>query len=824
MNRRLLRRLGVATTALALGQAAPVLAQTAAPRATPSTPQETAPTQDIVVTARRIDERLRDVPISITVFNQSTLQDRNIVNAQDLATITPSLSSNANFGSENSAFAIRGFVQDIGTQPSVGVFFADVVAPRGAANNFPVGDGAGPGSVFDLPNVQVLKGPQGTLFGRNTTGGDILLVPVKPTGRFEGYAEASYGNYDMREFQAVVNLPVSDTVRFRVGVDRNIRDGYMHNTTGIGASNLDNVDYTAVRASLVIDITPNLENYTIFSWVSSNTNGTAQKLIACDPTQALGLGLACPALARNAGQGFYDTQSTLANPYSHTNKGQFINTTTWRANDNLIVKNIFSYAQLEESIQMMEFGVDFHLSDLNNAFFGGAPLLPNVRIPFATVSSIDGGDTAHESTLTEELQVQYRSDDGRFTGQTGVYFEESDPLSTVGSQGPLFLNCTNSATMQCTDYTAPYFGAAALGGYSYSSNRTFFHDAAAYAQATYAITDRLKITGGVRYTSDVTTVAGQQISYKFYQPNTPTQSCTLPQSDPSTCAASYREASSAPTGMVDLEYKPNNDVLGYIKYSRGYRGGGVSFQAPTGYNTFAPEQVNTYEAGVKTSFHGPLRGSFDVTGFYNDFSNQQLQFGLASTSVSPASAIFNAGQSRIYGAEVEASLIPIHNLVLSLSYTYLNTDIVKIAKPTIPADSPYTLQPPANPGDPLVLSPANKASLTAAYTLPLNSRYGKLSFSVNGVYTDKQLANYVDRLSPYAQPYAWLKATTLMNLSINWKNVWSAPVDLSVFGTNVTNLKYYAIVPGLITSVGFETGEVAPPAMYGVRLRYHFGD
>ena len=279
--------------------------------AAPALAQET---QDIVVTARRIDERLQDVPISITVFNQATLQERNIVNAQDLATITPSLSSDNNFGSENSAFAIRGFVQDTGTQPSVGVFFADVVAPRGAANNLPIGDGAGPGSFFDLQNVQVLKGPQGTLFGRNTTGGDILLMPQKPTGRFEGYAEASYGNYDMREFQAVVNIPVSDTVRFRVGVDRDMRDGYNRNTTGIGASNFDNVNYTAVRASLVVDVTPNIENYSIFSWVSSDTNGTAQKLVACNPNSELGALLACPALARNAGQGFYDTQSILADP------------------------------------------------------------------------------------------------------------------------------------------------------------------------------------------------------------------------------------------------------------------------------------------------------------------------------------------------------------------------------------------------------------------------------------------------------------------------------------------------------------------------------
>ena len=164
---------------------------------------------EVIVTARRVEERLQDVPISITVFNQAQLTNRNVVTASDLALYTPSLSVNDNFGSANTAFAIRGFVQDIGTQPSVGVYFADVVAPRGAANNMPIGDGAGPGNFFDLQNVQVLNGPQGTLFGRNTTGGAVLLVPQKPTDEFGGYVEGSVGNHDMQRIQGVLNVPLT---------------------------------------------------------------------------------------------------------------------------------------------------------------------------------------------------------------------------------------------------------------------------------------------------------------------------------------------------------------------------------------------------------------------------------------------------------------------------------------------------------------------------------------------------------------------------------------------------------------------------------------
>src|SRR5262249_16693242 len=150
--------------------------------------------EEIVVTARRKEEVIQDVPIAITVYNQERLNERNIISGADLGTYTPSLSVNTRFGPDQASFAIRGFTQELPTTASVGFYLADVVAPRGGGS-VTAGDGAGPGSFFDLQNVQILKGPQGTLFGRNTTGGAILLVPQKPTHTFEGYLEGSGGDY-----------------------------------------------------------------------------------------------------------------------------------------------------------------------------------------------------------------------------------------------------------------------------------------------------------------------------------------------------------------------------------------------------------------------------------------------------------------------------------------------------------------------------------------------------------------------------------------------------------------------------------------------------
>src|SRR5882757_2471951 len=211
-------------TALALCVAVPTYAQTAPPaNEATELPRQGVELTEVIVTARRVEERAQDVPISMTVFDQQQLTNRNVVNAADLSAYVPSLSSNSNFGAENSSFAIRGFVQDAGTAPSVAVYFADVVALRGPTQGVQAGDGAGPGNFFDLQNVQVLKGPQGTLFGRNTTGGAVLFVPQKPTSNLEGYVEASGGNFDMKRVQAAFNAPVGDKFRFRIALDHNSR-------------------------------------------------------------------------------------------------------------------------------------------------------------------------------------------------------------------------------------------------------------------------------------------------------------------------------------------------------------------------------------------------------------------------------------------------------------------------------------------------------------------------------------------------------------------------------------------------------------------------
>ena len=183
-------------------------------------------------------------------------------------------------------FAIRGFNQGNSEAPTVGVYFADVVAIR--AQGGTAGGGNAPiGSFMDLQNVQVLKGPQGTLFGRNTTGGAVLLVPQKPKDKFEGYVEGSVGDYGMWRGEGVINVPLGDTFRVRAAVDRQKRDGYMKNHLANGqrtdkSQDFFDVNYFAARLSVVADLTPDLENYTIGTYSNSFGNSYAGRINVCN--------------------------------------------------------------------------------------------------------------------------------------------------------------------------------------------------------------------------------------------------------------------------------------------------------------------------------------------------------------------------------------------------------------------------------------------------------------------------------------------------------------------------------------------------------------
>jgi len=791
---------------------------------TPAFAQSEGNASDIVVTARRVEERLQDVPISITVFNQDQIDDRNITTATDLAFYTPSLTANSRFGADKASFTIRGFNQDGKTAPTVGVYFAEVVSVR-ANSGTGGGNGAGPGSFFDLQNVQVLKGPQGTLFGRNTTGGAILLVPQRPTGDLEGYVEGSAGNYNLLRAQGVLNIPLADTFKVRLGIDRQKRDGYLRNQSGIGPKDFADIDYLAARLSILAELTPDLENYTIASYSRSDTNGPMFKIGACERNPALRTGrgvfagpLACAQVDRQAarGDGFYDVENAFATPQSLLEQWQVINATTWKASDTLTIKNIMSFGEYRERYAG-NIGGEFLVQTTGP--LAGLPLSTTLTAPFPHAFS------NFQSAFTEEFQIQGNSSDNRLKYQLGAYFEQTKPNGSGDTTlSGAFVNCTDVFAYRCAGVST------ALSGLGLIYNQIQNRNIGLYAQGTYEFTDKLAMTAGVRYTMDRMEGHGGRLSLLFGQPNIVTAtSCSNPRFVPTPGNLNPRQCDSGPlvtksekpTWVVDLEYKPISDVMVYAKYSRGYRQGGVD-PSVISLEFWSPEKVDTYELGGKTSFSsGSVRGYFNFAAFYNDFRNQQLSItftGKAGSGITGARAIINAGKSRLWGIEADASVTLFDSLKLDAGYTYLNTELQEISVPAIPVTSPYN--PPniaIRTGGDLPFSPHHRLTLGATYTLPLDESIGRVSLGANYVYTSTQLGV----LEPI--PFQKLPSSNLLNANINWDKFAGLPVDLSFFVTNLTKEKFPVAV-GNSWASGYESFIPNVPRMWGFRLKYRFGN
>jgi iron complex outermembrane receptor protein len=787
--------------------------------------------EQVVVTARRVAERLQDVPISITVFNQQQLDAHNVANSADLAKYTPSLSVITGFNTDRATFAIRGFDQVTGTDPAVGTFFADVPALRSATTLIPGGDGAGPGFFFDLANVQVLKGPQGTLFGINTTGGDVMLVPQKPTNELGGYIQGGLGNYNYHEAEGVLNVPVNDNLQLRFGIQHKDRDGYLTNLSGIGPENFNDLNYTAVRASAVWDLTNNLENYTIFSYVNSDRTGDAFVLTAASANPALGFfgilfgapGLAQLDYDKAHNFGFYDFQQNATSARSALREWQIINRTTWMQSDNLTIENIASYGQLW-SIYIAASGQNLNTSNIP-AFLGvpgGYPFF------FFSTSNPTNLPTSNQDTLTDEFRLSGEALDNQLKWQAGSFSEFSNPLSVAGGEAAIVASCANTATFQCTDPLAAAFHVP-VATVSKNVNRTWYRDEGLYAQGTYAITAELKLTSGFRYTWDsqkwdVTNINFAVPAAPAYGLGAP--SCIAYTGHDANCSRQLSQSSSAPTWLVDLEYLPTSDYLFYAKYSRGYRAGVVNPAVVPPFTSVKPETLDAYEIGAKTSFDGVVPGSFDIAAFDNEFSNQQLQLNfnpLPGTGLPPTAAPINAGQSRTWGIEAGLHINPFEGFVLSADYTYLNARIVSIPNFAGQGAGLYNITSSFAAGQPIPLAPDNKYVLGATYTLPLPERIGKVSVGTTFVHTDRQFVAPANLFvpSPAIQSTAYLQATNLLDFDIEWQEIAGRPFDLTFFATNVTNQHYYTYTSGTGPD-GIETQFVGAPAMFGARLRYNF--
>ena len=567
---------------------------------------------EIIVTAQRRSQALLDVPLAISAIGGDALQQKGISNSADLASAVPNLQVSSPYGSTQPNFSLRGISvaneYNSNQASPVGVYIDDVYIAARTSHGM---------GLFDLDRVEVLRGPQGTLFGRNTTGGAINFITRSP--KLSGntaYVEGGYGNFDTFRAQgAIETTMVEDQLGARIAVNYEKGDGQIRNVHP-GGRDGNSIDNLQGRLSLRVNPDGGPLDVKIRAYAGRSRGA-----------QAAIHGL----LPFREGLGFFEVNE---------NRMGLNKTDAWGVAAN----------------------VSYEL---------------NPEITLTSITSYDGGkqnlQQAADGSPLDVLDINWQSKFAQFSEEARVNYD-GESLKLVGGA---FYGWDRTIT----DNRFNIGGAIAPGvnGGFFQHYRQERRSYALFLQGDYNLTKQLVLTLGARYTWDKAHYR-DGFAYLFAGdlggPDLPLASTVPCPGQPGACAydpsATYNldGDNKALTGRVALSYTFDNDVLVYASYNRGYRSGafnGGSYTSSAGINYVAPERVNAYEAGVKGRFLDNLL-TLSAAGFYYDYKNQQLQ----DTRPGPVAFLVNAPKSEIYGAEIEASIRPFDGFVINASGGWLH--------------------------------------------------------------------------------------------------------------------------------------------------------
>jgi iron complex outermembrane receptor protein len=650
---------------------------------------EARESDDIIVTARRREESLQDVPIAITVATQEEITLRNIQSITDLQAITPGLILSGPYRN-TPLVSIRGQGgYTPGGIPSVILYMNEVPFATSAQAGSPGGALGANGLFYDLENVQVAKGPQGTLFGRNTTGGAILVQSRRPGYDFGGHVTLTAGNYDNREFDAAINLPiVSDKLALRIASHGQKRDGF---TKTSGTPNhpegldLDDTRNFSIRGSLLANF-GNIENLTVVDYLKVNHNGVSNILKGVNPNPQHPVNRFFPELAALVAQqdalGIRKQGPLSAKMDGFLRRWSITNTTSVELNDAVTIKNIIAYSKSRYAQTIDGDGTIFPFFDP----------IQSQAVPYVT------------RQFSEEIQLQgSESLGGRLNWAVGVFYLKQPEEDNF------------------TSHTNVTFGAPKEVGFKQAESSK-----AIYAQGDFSITEKLSLTLGARYTWDKISRASREIR--------PNGTCVSATAGPG-CVLANSGKFKAPTWTVGLNYKLNPDTLLYVASRRGFRSGGFNLDGatPVADRTFGKEIVTDLELGAKTAFDlGGAVVSANLAVYRQWYDDIQLQQTVA-TPTGPLTLNKNAGEAEIDGIEFETTArfgdltLRGHLNYIDFDYTKFDPGVVLPILPTVPKFS---------------------YGVGANYVLPLPESRGELSVSINYDWQKKsRITSYLDPFS-----------------------------------------------------------------------------
>lgn len=685
----------------------------------------------ITVTAQRVEQNMQDVPVAVTALDASMLEDKQVGDLLDLQQMVPNINIGTNTGTANAA---RVFMRGVGEDESrgavdqaVGVYVDGVYIGRSVGSLF---------DVVDLASIEVLRGPQGTLYGRNTIGGAIKLNSVTPKFENSGAVNATLGNNNRYDVRGTANLQLAENTAFRVTGLLRERDGF-HEIKPNGANadqGRDNVGRThimAARASLYHEFTPEWSILVAADQTLDRSDPIPDSVWpGADADDDIFTVEPIPGEICTAGSSAigcftgYDQRSKTGG-VSATIKGEFAG---------LDFTSITAYREMEDE------------------------LVTRIGSPYS--QQTDQSQISQEFTLsgdTEKLNWLL----GAF------YFHEELTFDS------LFV-FPHSIDFETDSY-------------------------AVFGQATYAVTDALSVTGGIRYTNESKDFAGENLALGYARSD----------------SADFDNVSFT----IGADYRFNEYVLGYAKYSTGFKSGGWSPDAfsPTAiFLDVEEETLDSFEAGLKTDlFDNKVR--LNTAAFFNKYEGLQI----AATVPGLGFTRFNVNETEIMGIEAEGVWQVTENLqlngnigLLMAEYTDVTGDqargLTNNGAPCAPNVDPTNDQQiiECALGLELKNAPEHKISIGALYTRDFMD--GELIFSGDVSFEDTSWS-----LAANSPAHAFVEIPTLLNARVKYESPkgWS----VALWGKNITDEHYYRA-----TTANFYSVYASEPATYGIDLGYKF--
>ena len=566
---------------LATAATQPVLAQQAAD----------AGFEEIVVTATKRAEKLQDIPISIAAIGGDTLAQSRVTQADELVTKIPNLQLTSTVGDNTPIFALRGVSMSdysLNQASPVATYYDEVYKGNFALLGV---------AMYDLERVEVLRGPQGTLYGKNTTGGAVNLISRSAKlGASDGYVNVGYGNYNRFDASGAKNFAINDTLAARIAFTYSKADGWFENVVP-GKKDLAGVDEWGVRASVLWEPNDSMK------WVlraSTSLQTPTNYGIYAEPAASVRAGLSTRQIAANIDKTRYARTQSVAL------------TGTIDVGSNLTLTSITSY---DKGILDFYEDTDGQSNEL-------------LEVPYYDNAS----QVAQDLRLTSDFSGPFNFILGAYFNRESVFnrsaFEIGKDIDSDGLPGVTDADCAIGLPLGCIFQN------------EFSQKKKSF---ALYTDASYELSDALTLRGGLRFTDD----KGEQTGFRSdaLGPNRVLVATLIPPT-----SLSYKKTNVS--GKIGLDYKLADDRLLYANFSRGYRANSFNAQAffdPSEVSVAKPETVDAFEVGIKSQW-ADRRVTLNAAAFSYKYTNQQF---LNIDPNTAAQTLLNLPESRITGAELE---------------------------------------------------------------------------------------------------------------------------------------------------------------------------